>query len=147
MLAREGPITIERTHSGGCYAKRTEANEILQGILRDLDQTKTDLVVSSANGTFIDQAELNALEHGIPDAIVYTGKPAIGESVGASALWQVIFGAQALRKKELPPVLHADGAISLKLSRSRMPLTEARHAIILASGVNQQIAALRLAVA
>ena len=147
LLAREGPITIERAHPGGCYSKRTEAEEILEEILRDLNQTKTDIVVSSANGTFIDQAELNALEHSIPDAFVYTPKPAIGESVGASALWQVIFGAQALRNKELPPVLHANGAVSLKVSRSRMQLANARRAIVLGSGVNQQIAGLRLAVA
>jgi 3-oxoacyl-(acyl-carrier-protein) synthase len=147
LLARAGPITIERAHPGGCYARRTEATEILRGILCDLNKNKTDLVVSSANGTFIDQVELNALEHSVPDAMVYTAKPAIGESVGASGLWQVIVAAQALRNRELPPVLHADGAISVKLSRSRLPLAKARRALVLSSGLNQQIAGLRLAVA
>ncbi|HEU0273094.1 MAG TPA: hypothetical protein VFQ83_01025, partial [Candidatus Udaeobacter sp.] len=100
-----------------------------------------------ANGTFIDHAERGALEQSIPDAIVYTGKAALGESVGASGLWQVIFGAQALRKRELPPVLHADGDILLRLSRTRLPLTKAHRVIVLSSGLNQQIAGLRLAVA
>ena len=77
-------------------------------MLRDLSQTEIDFVISSANGTFIDQAEQVALEQVIPDAIAYTAKPALGESVGASGLWQVIVGAQALRHGELPPVLHAD---------------------------------------
>ena len=86
-----------------------------------------------------------ALEQVIPDAIVYTAKPALGESVGASGLWQVILGAQALRCRELPPVLHADLNISLRLSRSRMPVSGAHGAIILSSGVNQQVAGLRLA--
>src|SRR6267154_6696460 len=36
VLAREGPIGIERAHPGGCYGKRAEAEEILKGILRDL---------------------------------------------------------------------------------------------------------------
>lgn len=145
--AEEGPITIEEAHPGGCYGKRSEAEEILKGMLRDLSQTEIDFVISSANGTFIDQAEQRALEQVIPDAIAYTAKPALGESVGASGLWQVIVGAQALLHGELPAVLHADLAISLRLSRSRMSVAGARRAIVLSSGVNQQIAGLRLAVA
>ncbi|HEU5245934.1 MAG TPA: beta-ketoacyl synthase N-terminal-like domain-containing protein [Candidatus Udaeobacter sp.] len=147
VLARAGPITIERAHPGGCYGKRAEAEEILKGMLRDLSQTETDFVISSANGTFIDQAEQGALEQDVRDAVVYTAKPALGESVGASGLWQVILGAQALRYGELPPVLHADPAISLRLSLSRMSVAGAHHAIVLSSGVNQQVAGLRLVIA
>ncbi len=147
LLAREGTIIIERAHPGGCYGRRGEAEEILKGILRDLSQVEIDFVISSANGTFIDQAEQAALEQVIPDAIAYTAKPALGESVGASGLWQVILGAQALLHRELPPVLHADLATSLRLSLSRMAVPGAGRAIILSSGVNQQIAGLRLAIA
>jgi 3-oxoacyl-(acyl-carrier-protein) synthase len=145
VLSQEGLITIERAHPGGCYGKRAEAEEILKRIVGDLSQVEIDFVISSANGTFIDQAEQGALEQVIPDAVTYTAKPALGESVGASGLWQVILGAQALRHGELPPVLHADPAISLRLARSRMPVARARRAIILSSGVNQQVAGLRLA--
>jgi 3-oxoacyl-(acyl-carrier-protein) synthase len=145
LLARAGSITIERAHPGGCYGKRAEAGRILERMLRDLSQTETDFAISSANGTFIDQAEQGALEQVIPNAITYTAKPALGESVGASGLWQVILGAQALRQGELPPVLHADPSISLRLSLSRMSVAGARRAIVLSSGVNQQIAGLRLA--
>ena len=147
LLAREGTIIIERAHPGGCYGRRGEAEEILKGILRDLSQVEIDFVISSANGTFIDQVEQVALEQVIPDAIAYTAKPALGESVGASGLWQVILGAQALLHRELPPVLHADLATSLRLSLSRMAVPGAGRAIILSSGVNQQIAGLRLAIA
>ncbi len=143
--AGEGSITIERAHPGGCYGKRAEAEEILKRIVRDLSQVEVDFVISSANGTFIDQAEQGALEQVIPDAVTYAAKPALGESVGASGLWQVILGVQALRHGELPPVLHADSAISLRLARSRMTVARARRAIILNSGVNQQVAGLRLA--
>src|SRR6266480_1301297 len=146
VLAQSGPITIERAHPGGCYGKRAEAEEILVRMLRDLSETKADFVISSANGTFIDRGEQRAMEQVIPNAITYTGKPALGESVGASGLWQVILGAQALRHGELPPVLHADPNISLRLSLSRMPVPGARRAIILSSGVNQQVAGLRLAI-
>jgi 3-oxoacyl-(acyl-carrier-protein) synthase len=146
LLARSGPITIERAHPGGCYRKRGEAEEILVKMLRDLRQTEIDFVISSANGTFIDQAEQGALKQVIPNAIVYTAKPALGESVGASGLWQLILGAQALCHGELPPVLHADPSSSLRLSLSRMSVAGARRGIILSSGVNQQVAGLRLAI-
>jgi 3-oxoacyl-(acyl-carrier-protein) synthase len=141
-----GPITIERAHPGGCYGKRAEAEEILTRMLRDLTQIKTDFVISSANGTFIDQAEQVALERAVPNAISYTTKPALGESVGASGLWQVILGAQALRYGELPPVLHAEPNSSLRVALSRMPVPGARRAIVLSSGVNQQVAGVRLAI-
>ncbi|PYJ19399.1 MAG: hypothetical protein DME99_12685, partial [Verrucomicrobia bacterium] len=144
--AGNGPITVECAHPGGYYRKRTEAEEILKRILRDLSQTEIDLVISSANGTFIDQAEYGALRQVIPDAIVYTAKPAMGESVGAAGLWQIILGAQALRYRELPPVLHADPAIRLQLSLSCMPVMRARRAIVLSCGVNQQVAGLRLSI-
>jgi len=146
LLARDGPITIERAHPGGSYRKREGAKEILMQMLRDLSQPEIDFVISSANGTFIDQEEQRALEQVIPDAIAYTAKPALGESVGASGLWQVILGAQGLRHGELPPVLHADLNISLRLSRSRMSVAGARRAIVLSSGVNQQVAGVRLAI-
>jgi len=139
------PITIERVHPGGCYGKRAEAEKLLVRTLRDLSETEADFVISSANGTFIDQSEREALEQVIPNAITYTAKPALGESVGASGLWQVILGAQGLRRGELPPVLHADPNSSLRLSLSRVPVQGARQAIILSSGVNQQVAGLRLA--
>ena len=146
LLARDGLVSIERAHPGGYFFTRTEAEKILKGILCDLRQTEIDFVVSSANGTFIDGAESRALQELIPNALVYTAKPALGESVGAAGLWQVIAGAQALRSVEIPPVLHAGSRVSLRLSRSRTPIPNAQRAIVLSCGLNQQAAGLRLAI-
>jgi len=146
LLAREGGLAIEFAHPVGYFTKRAEAVEILKRILRDLSLREIDLVVSSANGTFVDEAECRALKAVIPNALVYTGKPALGESVGAAGLWQVILATQALRSAELPPVLHADPAIALPLPLSRTPMTGARRAIVLSCGLNQQAAGLRLAI-
>jgi 3-oxoacyl-(acyl-carrier-protein) synthase len=146
LLARDGPIVIEHAHPGGNYIKREGAQDILTRMLRDLAQTEIDFVISSANGTFIDQVEQEALKQVVPNAFAYTAKPALGESVGASGLWQVILGAQGLRHRELPPVLHADLNNSLRLSPLRMRLPKAYRAIVLSSGVNQQVAGLRLAI-
>jgi len=146
LVARDGSFTIEFTHPGGYFTRRSEAKEILERIISDLSQTEIDLVISSANGTFVDQAESKALEQVIPGTLVYTGKPALGESVGAAGLWKVILAAEALRYAELPPVLHADPAVTLRLSLSRTSLAIARRAIVLGCGLNQQAAGLRLAI-
>jgi 3-oxoacyl-(acyl-carrier-protein) synthase len=144
--AGEGPFAIECVHPGGYFSRRAEAEETLKRILRDLDQGEIDLVISSANGTFVDQAECGALRAVVPNAFVYTAKPALGESVGAAGLWQVILAAQALRSAGLPPVLHADPAVALRLPLSRTPVTGARRVIVLSCGLNQQAAGLRLAI-
>jgi 3-oxoacyl-(acyl-carrier-protein) synthase len=146
LLARDGLVSIECAHPGGYFFKRTEAEKILKSILRDLRQTDIDFVISSGNGTFIDRAESRALEEFIPNALVYTAKPALGESVGAAGLWQVIVATQALRSAEIPPVLHADPGVSLRLSRSRTPISNAQRAIVLCCGLNQQAAGLRLVI-
>jgi 3-oxoacyl-(acyl-carrier-protein) synthase len=144
VLARDGFVTIERAHPGGYFRRRAEAEKILKRILCDLAETEIDFVVSSANGTFVDDAESEALQEVVPNTLVYTGKPALGESVGAAGLWQIMLAAQALHSKELPPVLHADDTARLQLSLSRTPVPSARRAIVLSCGLNQQTAGLRL---
>jgi 3-oxoacyl-(acyl-carrier-protein) synthase len=146
VLARDGFVTVERAHPGGYFRRRAEAEKILKRILCDLAQTEIDFVVSGANGTFVDQAESGALQEVVPNTLVYTGKPALGESVGAAGLWQIMLAAQALHSKELPPVLHADDTVKLQLSLSRMPVPSARRAIVLSCGLNQQTAGLRLVI-
>jgi len=131
VLARDGVVTIERTHPGGYFRRQAEAEEILKRIVCDLGQTEIDFVVSSANGTFVDQAESHALQELGPNTLIYTGKPALGESVGAAGLWQIILAAQALHSEELPPVLHADQSVRLPLPLARTPITNARCAIVL----------------
>jgi len=112
----------------------------------DLCEGEIDFVISSANGTFVDQAEFEALQEVVPNAMVYTGKPALGESVGAAGLWQIILAAQALRSKEIAPVLHTEHSVGLRLSLSRTPMPTARRAIVLSCGLNQQAAGLRIAI-
>ncbi len=144
LLVRGGPLKIESTHAGCHYRKRTDAETVLKQTLSELVEAENDFVIASANGTFVDQAECHALSELVPEAVVYTAKPALGESVGASGLWQVIVASQALRHKELPPFLHAPAKIRLRIPASRMSVRRARAAIVLSCGLNQQIAGLRL---
>jgi 3-oxoacyl-(acyl-carrier-protein) synthase len=146
LIGRNGVFSIESVHPGGYFAMQSQAGETLERIMRDLAKVKIDLVISSANGTFIDRAESRVLHELLPNAVVYTAKPALGESVGAAGLWQVIVAAQALSSAEIPPVLHADSTVPLRVARSRTPIPNARHAIVLSCGLNQQAGGLRLAI-
>ena len=141
LLGREGEVRIDAIDAGGNFSRRLEANDIVQRILHDLADEDA-CIVASANGTFIDLAEREAIEKELPQATIYTPKPALGESVGASAIWQIIAGAQALRTKRLPPMVNSDPHFNLSL-----PTTDevsCRAAIVLSCGLNQQVAGLRL---
>jgi len=141
LLGREGEVRIDAIDAGGNFSRRLEANDMVQRILHDLADEDA-CIVASANGTFIDLAEREAIEEELPQATIYTPKPALGESVGASAIWQIIAGAQALRTKRLPPMVNSDPNVSLSL-----PTTDeisCRTAIVLSCGLNQQVAGLRL---
>ena len=144
LLGRQGAIEIDKIHPGGHYEKRQEAEATLKRILLDLATTKIDIVVTSANGTFIDRAECGALSQTVPNALVYTAKPAMGESAGAAGLWQVIIAAKALLDATLPPLLHCPSTIPLSVPTSRMSLSAPGRAIVVTCGMNQQIAGLRL---
>jgi len=68
----------------------------------------------------------------------------LGESVGASALWQVIVGALAVASQQIPPM--AQGAERAGLRFPRQTAQVGSKAIVLSCGLNQQAAGLRLSV-
>lgn len=143
LLAREGTVKIDAINAGGNFSRRTKAVEILDRILNELGEAAA-CIVSSANGTFADLAEGAAIKKQTPASVVYTPKPALGESIGASAIWQVIVAARALETKRLPPTLHACQATGLRLSGD--PNEIPASAIVLSCGLNQQAAGLRLSI-
>ena len=145
LLGRTGDIRLEKISAGTNFRKQREAGDALGKILEELGDDDIDLVVASANGTFIDAAEDDAVLRSCPDAISYAMKGALGESVGASSLWQTICGAQCLRTQRVPPnsrPVHAPEAQSKPRLGSDSQL---RHVVISACGLNQQVAGLRLA--
>ena len=78
----------------------------------------------------------------MPQSMVYSPKPALGESVGASAIWQVVVAVKALEEKRLPPMLHAHADTGLRFGTTEIGLG----AIVLSCGLNQQAAGLRLSI-
>jgi 3-oxoacyl-(acyl-carrier-protein) synthase len=139
LVAGRGEVQIDAIDAGGNFAHRREAPELVCRVLRTL-ANEDACIVASANGTFVDLAEQKAIELELPAAFVYSPKAALGESVGASAIWQVITGAQVLRTKRLPQMSH---------SSRRFPTTNeisGKAAIVLSCGLNQQAAGLRLSI-
>jgi 3-oxoacyl-[acyl-carrier-protein] synthase II len=143
LLTRNAPLKIDKTRPAQAYHSRSETKEILTKVLVDLAEGESGFVVASANGTFIDKAEAGAITEVTPDALVYTMKPALGESVGASGIWQVITAALALRDGQIPPVLHSPEKGPLLISNRINRLTSDK-AIVLTCGLAQQAAGVRL---
>jgi 3-oxoacyl-[acyl-carrier-protein] synthase II len=131
LLARSGPLQIEKIASGTNFRKQREAAAGVDTVFSELCATPPDLVAASANGTFIDAAEQAAIGKHSPKAKVYTTKGALGDSIGAGSLWQTICGAQALITQRLPGFT---GPLAL------------RSAVVSTCGLNQQVAGLRLTI-
>jgi len=99
-------------------------------------------VITSANGTFIDKAEITAVKAKIPNATLYSPKVSLGDGVAASSLWQLIVATEALRTQEMPltqypPSQQTKPAGGIKLS-------DCREISVLCCGMNQQTGAARL---
>jgi 3-oxoacyl-(acyl-carrier-protein) synthase len=102
VLGREGELTLRKIHNGISFFNRAGARKAIQQVHEDFTAEKfaPDLIVSSANGTFIDSAESVSLLQNFPHARVLRPKETIGEALGASALLQVVCGAMALRNRD-----------------------------------------------
>jgi 3-oxoacyl-(acyl-carrier-protein) synthase len=141
LLSRNGSVQLEKIAAGTNFRKQNEAGNAVEKIFAELCGGEIDLIVASANGTFIDAAERAAVLRNCPSAKAYAMKGALGESVGASGLWQTICGAQALRTQLVPPALLLAGESGGTETTSSGKL---ERAVISVCGLNQQVAGLRL---
>lgn len=144
VFGREGKIVIDQISAGANFTKQSAAGAQIENIFAELAVEDIQLVSVTANGTFIDQAEAEALERRIPKALVQTLKPALGESVGAASIWQIISAAQALRTKQIPPTLHLPEHAAVRASSALISDSSLKRAIVSTCGLNQQVAGLRL---
>jgi 3-oxoacyl-(acyl-carrier-protein) synthase len=126
LQRRAGDYTIENVDAGTNFFRRAEAAKKLRRTIERLGSEPGLCCIGSANGTFIDRAERSALGENVQ---VYSPKFAIGDSIGASVLWQLISAAQALGTKKLPETSEPVGG---------------GRALVLACGLNQQVGGLAL---
>ena len=143
LLSREGSIQIEAITAGKNFRKQRDAAKRLDGVFAQLCDEPVDLVVASANGTFIDDAERSAVQRRCPNARIYAMKRALGESVGASSLWQTIAGALSLRTHCVPPDVFRINA-PMGQGSDKGEDDELRSALVSVCGMNQQVGGLRL---
>jgi 3-oxoacyl-(acyl-carrier-protein) synthase len=144
VLSRSGDIRLEQIAAGTNFRKQREASDSVEKIFAELCADEIDLVVASANGTFIDAAEEDAVRRNCPNAKVYALKRALGESVGASSLWQTICGAQCLRTRMVPPSSSQVPSPAATNPAGPKSNGQPRRAIVSVCGLNQQVAGLRL---
>lgn len=106
VVSREGKIHLRDIHDGIPFFNQTGARGAISKVLADLAANgPAGLVVSCANGTFIDRAEAAAIAESFPNARVDYPKRSLGEAPGASALLQTIYAAMALEKSRVDSAL------------------------------------------
>lgn len=139
LLGREGTVRLDAVCGGTYFSSRSELRPVLGRLVHDLTCSQVSVAIGSANGTFIDRMEGEHIAAKLPRAAFYSPKPALGESVGASGMWQVIIACEALKTGQLPP--------SLPLQSAQQPVAQTISpgaAVVISCGLNQQIAGLRL---
>jgi len=100
LAARD--IVFKKIHDGVPFFNRAQAGAAIEKVHRELaaEIGASDLIVASANGTFIDALETAAITSTHHDAKICHLKAHLGEALGASALLQTICAALALRNGE-----------------------------------------------
>lgn len=144
LLDREGLVIVEQIEPGCNFERQRDAARCVDQVFEQLSPANDDLIVVSANGTFIDGAERAAIVHHCPESRVFAPKGALGEGVGASILWEVIAAAEAIRTGHLPQSaqpLERDEGVAKVPPREQRPL---QRAIVSGCGMNQQVAGLSL---
>ena len=114
-----------RTHAGVAFFRQREAQAALERVLADFAaEPPVDLIVSSANQTFVDRAEQSALNSRYADTRTLFPKRHFGEAPGASALLQTVLAAVALERLNLrsalvPVIGFSQQASAAQLTRTR----------------------------
>ena len=74
VLARAGRMKVAAQHDGVSVFRRTEAVRAVDRVFADLGAA--DVVIGSANGTYVDRAERAAIARHCPAAVAYFPAPA-----------------------------------------------------------------------
>ena len=137
LLSRNssGKVVLEQAAAAAHSNNRRGLAKQLETALRSFPPAPRSIVISSANGSFIDAPQSAAVAAVLPEAASYSPKKALGESVGASGLWQLIVARQGLLEQKLP---------SCSGPENRMREIDASSAVIISCGLNQGFSIARL---
>jgi 3-oxoacyl-[acyl-carrier-protein] synthase II len=138
VVSRSGSLRLVGTSAGLPFFSQKEAPAALAEVVAQVCDGRTPAgILSGANGTFADRVEGAMFASGFGSVPVYAHKPAIGDSLGASALLQLVFAKFALEQQRLAPTLHAGD----RLQTITRAVTEIRgnEVLITSVGFNQQV--------
>jgi len=146
VLGRTGSSIRVNTNAGLPFFTQKEAVSAFQQVVAMTSQERRPAgILCSANGTFADRVEAAVLGSAFPAVPVYAHKPAIGDSLGASSLLQLVLATFALEKRELPPTLHAGDR--LQTVTREVTGISGTELLITSVGFNQQVNAAWLSLA
>ena len=138
VLSRSGSLRLVGTSAGLPFFSQREAPDVLAKVVAEAcDKQKPGGILCSANSTFADRAEETVFRSALGTVPVYAHKPAIGDSLGATALLQLVLAKFALTQQKLPPTLHTGD----RLQTVTREVTEIRgnEILITSVGFNQQV--------
>jgi 3-oxoacyl-(acyl-carrier-protein) synthase len=144
VLGRSGRIEVARVSGGIPFFRQRDAASALRDVVTHVSRGKSPAgILCSANGTFADRAEEIVLRQTFGSVPVYSHKPAIGDSLGASGVLNIVLAAMTLEQQILPPTLHSGGRLeSVTQKKTKIGGTEV---LVSSVGFNQQANAALLA--
>ena len=106
VLSSHGRYRVRAVTGGVPFFRQSEAAESLRVSLKQLPgKTAPTLLISSANGTFVDRAEREAVKSIYGEVPAIYPKASLGDPFGAGALMQVICALQSLRREPAGKIL------------------------------------------
>jgi 3-oxoacyl-(acyl-carrier-protein) synthase len=143
LIGRSGVLEISRSSPGRPFFSVRDSESVGAELFGSvLAEESPEIIVSSANGTFADEVERKVFGKLFPSVPVYAPKPAVGEALGASALFQVAIAGLALRHQQLPGTLSA--GLKLPSVNRKTRSFPAANALVTCVGFNQQVNAMNL---
>jgi 3-oxoacyl-(acyl-carrier-protein) synthase len=143
LIGRTGPLAITNSSAGLPFLSFRESESAARELVGGLrTEGLPEMIISSANGTFADEVECRVFSEYYPFVPVFAPKPAVGEALGASALFQVAIAGLALRHQLLPGTLAAGSKLSSVNRETRS--VSASQALVTSVGFNHQVNALKL---
>jgi 3-oxoacyl-(acyl-carrier-protein) synthase len=143
VVGREGDIEVTFSSPGQSFFSIKDSMTVARALFAEaIERSQPDFIVSSANGTFVDEVERSVFDDLASQALVYAPKPAFGETLGASSMLGAVVASLGLRHQTLPGT-NAAGRKLNSINRTTRPWVSSS-ALVTAVGFNQQVNAIGL---
>ena len=140
--AQTDTVRLNRTHAAVHVKRRDGLTNRIVMLLRAFDPAKDAIVIGSANGTFIDAAEIAAIARVVPDAPFFSPSPLWERAWEPAACGKRWLQCKALSEQQFPPM----SATKKGNEGSGTRKFRAKTAVVLSCGLNQGLSAAELAI-